>query len=373
MRRALALAERGGGATTPNPMVGCVLVDAEGTILGEGWHARAGGPHAEVAALEAAARAGREVRGTTAVVSLEPCAAYGRTPPCVDALVAEGVARVVYGARDPHAGKGGEERLRAAGVEVTGGVLEEDARRLNEPWLAFAARGRPHVHLKVAHTLSGHVTRGTGRERWISGRGARARVHRLRRRTSAVLVGIGTALADDPLLTVRDWPPPGGPPEDPARGEHPWPEVQPLRVVLDSRLRLPPGSRLVSSTDAAGLLIVCGEAAPPEREAALAGRGVKVLRVGAGETGLDLEAVLEALARRDATGVLVEPGPTLAAAFLKAGRVDRWTSFVAPDADVAADAVALYGPAGPLPGFDLAEVEIAVHGRDVEVTGLAVM
>lgn len=369
MRRALWLAERGGGATSPNPMVGCVLIGPGGDPIGEGWHARAGEAHAEVVAIQAAREAGHDPRDATAVVSLEPCAHQGRTPACVDALARAGIARVVFAAADPAAGKGGAGRLREAGVEVIGGVLAEEGRRLNEPWTTFVETGRPFVHLKVAHTLGGHVTRGTGRDRWISGAGARAAVHRLRRRTPAILVGIGTALADDPSLTVRDWPPEGGPAEDSARDDHPWPDVQPLRVVLDSRLRLPPGSRLASTAGEAATLVLCGSEAPAERESALADLGVEVARIGAAGAGLDLVAVLDELRRRQITGVLVEPGPTLAAAFLKARLADRWTAFVAPDADVADDAVPLYGPAGPVPALELGDPRSVAHGRDVEISG----
>ena len=372
MRRALWLAERGGGATSPNPMVGCVLVGEDGHPVGEGWHAGAGEPHAEAVALEVARASGREVAGCTAIVTLEPCAHHGRTPPCADALAEAGVARVVYGAPDPAAGKGGAERLRRAGVEVVAGILDDEARALNEAWFAFEATRRPFVHLKVAHTLGGHVTRGRGRPRWITGPASRAAVHRLRRRTPAVLIGIGTALADDPSLTVRDWPPSGGPAGDPAEGAHPWPEVQPLRVVLDSRLRLPIESRLVGSVDEAGTLLICGEAAPVERADALRERGIEIERIGTAGAGLDLTAVLDELSRREITGVLVEPGPTLAAAFVKAGLADRWTAFVAPDAAVGEDAVTLYGPPGPLPPFDLRDPRTIPRGDDVEITGLVV-
>lgn len=372
MRRALWLAERGGGATSPNPMVGCVLLGEDGEPIGEGWHARAGEAHAEAVALEAARDAGHDPRGATAVVSLEPCAHRGRTPPCADALTEAGIARVIFATPDPAAGKGGAGKLREAGVEVAGGVLDGEARRLNEAWFARQERGRPFVHLKVAHTLGGHVARGTGKERWISGPEARSAVHRLRRRAPAILVGIGTALVDDPLLTVRDWPPPGGPTDDPARDDHPWPDLHPLRIVLDSRLRLPPDSRLASSTGASGVVVACGEEAPVEREEALAEQGVEVLRIGSIGAGLDLHAVLGELARRDLVGVLVEPGPTLAAAFLEAGLADRWTAFVTPDADVALDAVPLYGPQGPLPAFDLEGPTATRHGEDLEITGRVV-
>lgn len=366
MRRALWLAERGGGATSPNPMVGCVILDADGEPAGEGWHARAGGPHAEAAALAAAREAGRDVREGTAVVTLEPCAHHGRTPPCAQALIDAGIARVVFADEDPAEGKGGAARLREAGIEAVGGLRRAEARALNEPWLHRTATGRPLVHLKVAHTLSGHVTRGTGKDRWVSSPEARAATHRMRRRTAAILVGIGTALADDPALTVRDWPPPGGPADDPARDDRPWAEVQPLRVVLDTGLRLPLDSNLASTVETAGLLVLGGPEAPAEREAALAAAGAEVARIPAADGGLDLAAAADLLGERGITGVLVEPGPTLARAFLEAGLADRWTALVAPDADVAPDARALYAD---LPAFRLEDVRTALHGGDVEVSG----
>ncbi|MGH7565708.1 MAG: bifunctional diaminohydroxyphosphoribosylaminopyrimidine deaminase/5-amino-6-(5-phosphoribosylamino)uracil reductase RibD, partial [Gemmatimonadota bacterium] len=245
MDRALALAERGGGSTAPNPMVGCVIADREGRVLGEGFHARAGTPHAEVLALAAAREAGHDVRGATVVVTLEPCAHQGRTPPCVDALVAAQVGHVVFGVEDPHVGRGGAARLVAARIPAEGGLRMREAALLIEPWLHFVRTGRPFFHWKSATTLNGRLTRGTGGPRWITGEEARRAVHRLRRRHAAVVIGVGTALTDDPLLTVRDWPPVGGPPRDPS--PLPWPEIQPLRVVLDSKLRLPVDSRLAGS------------------------------------------------------------------------------------------------------------------------------
>ena len=185
MERALALAERGGGGTAPNPMVGCVIADAAGRILGEGFHARAGGPHAEIEALRAAAAAGRDPRGATAVVTLEPCAREGRTPPCVDALVAAGIGRVVFATEDPHTGSGGAARLEEAGVPTESGLLRAAAERLLEPWLHFVRTGRPFLHLKSAVTLNGRVTRGADGPRWVTGPEARAAVHRLRRRSAA--------------------------------------------------------------------------------------------------------------------------------------------------------------------------------------------
>ncbi|MGH7558416.1 MAG: bifunctional diaminohydroxyphosphoribosylaminopyrimidine deaminase/5-amino-6-(5-phosphoribosylamino)uracil reductase RibD, partial [Gemmatimonadota bacterium] len=229
MRRALDLAERGGGATAPNPMVGCLLVASDGTLIGEGFHGWAGGPHAEVEALASARRAGHDPAGSLAVVTLEPCDAQNRTPPCTVALLEAGVERVAYAVSDPHVGKGGAGRLRSGGVLVQSGVLEAPSRRLIEPWLHFVESGRPFFHVKTAQTLNARVTLGRENGPWVTGLEARQAVHRLRRQYRGLMVGVGTVIADDPLLTVRDWPI--------AEEADGWPEVQPIRVVLDSRLR----------------------------------------------------------------------------------------------------------------------------------------
>lgn len=361
MQRALELAERGGGATAPNPMVGCVLVAPDGTVAGEGFHRRAGGPHAEVEALEAARRAGRDPAGALAVVTLEPCDTHHRTPPCTVALLEAGVERVVYAVSDPHVGRGGAERLRAGGVDVRGGILEAPSRRLIEPWLHFVQSGRPLIHMKTAQTLNARVTRGRKSEPWVTGRDARQAVHRLRRRHRALLVGAGTVLVDDPLLTVRDWPPPGEADD--------WPEVQPIRVVLDSGLRTPLDSRLVRSVADAPVWIFAATDAPAGREADLAERGVEVIRVERGREGVDLAAVVDELARRQVPGVLVEAGPTLATAFLEADLVDRWTMFLAPDWVTERGALPMLLRESPDMGFELVDAEWSVHGRDAAVTG----
>jgi diaminohydroxyphosphoribosylaminopyrimidine deaminase/5-amino-6-(5-phosphoribosylamino)uracil reductase len=366
MARALALAERGGGATTPNPMVGCVVADVSGRILGEGFHARAGEAHAEVLALDQATRQGRDPAGATVVVNLEPCAHHGRTPPCVEALRDAGVGRVVYAVEDPYVGHGGAEWLGAAGIQTEAGVGRLAATRLNEAWLHWVATGRPFFHLKVAQTLSGHVTRGRGGARWITSPTARARVHRLRRRHAAILIGVGTALADDPLLTVRDWPSRrlGAGEQDAADGTV-WPAVQPLRVVLDSRLRLPLDSHLVSTVDVAPLLVFCHRDADSRPRTALERRGVEVTPIAATARGLDLGAVAIALGERGVTGVLVEPGPRLVAAFFEAGLVDRWTVFVAPDWVDSEEALRL-----PIPsGIRLEDIEWERFGRDAMLSG----
>jgi len=357
MRRALDLAERGGGGTAPNPMVGCVLLDDRGETLGEGWHARAGGPHAEVVALQEAIRLGRDPRGATAVVTLEPCDHHGRTPPCVDALLAAGVARVAYALDDPDVGGGGGRRLAAEGVEVISGLLAAEAADLVEDWLHHVATGRPFVHLKTALTMSGHATRGVDGERWITGTEARRAVHRLRHRHRAALVGIGTVLADDPRLTVRDWAPSGGA------------AVQPVRIVLDPRLRLPLEARLLADLDEAPLWVVTREGGSVDREARLRERGVEVVRVRSASGRLDLPAVLEALEARDVTGILAEPGPTLARALLAGRLVDRWTVFVAPDWVADPSAVALFGEGRPPVDIRLTNAVWRSCGRDAMLTG----
>lgn len=310
MARALALAARGLYTTHPNPRVGCVLV-RDGAVVGEGWHARAGEPHAEVHALRAA---GERARGATAYVTLEPCAHHGRTPPCADALIAAGVARVVVAVRDPfpRVAGAGIARLEAAGIAVEVGVGEHDARELNCGFLARHARGRPWVRLKLAMSLDGRTALADGTSRWITGPAARADNMRWRARSSAILTGIGTVLADDPRLTVR---------LDDADTAF----VPPLRVVLDSRLRTPPAACVLDG--AAPTLLVCA----PE---ALAGHpaidSARVLTCPRHATGIGLGVLLAELAARDINEVHVEAGPTLAGAFLHAGLVDELLLYINP-------------------------------------------
>lgn len=306
MRRALDLARRGHGQTSPNPMVGAVIV-RDGVVVGEGFHARYGEAHAEAAALRAA---GARARGSTVYVSLEPCAHTGKTPPCADALVAAGVKRVVLAARDPNpVARGGVERLREAGVEVLVGVEEEAARELNAPFFhalepSVGAR-RPWVTLKLALSVDSAVADAAGSSRWITGAESRAVVHELRAGSDAVAVGIGTVLADDPLLTVRDAPPP---------------RVPPLRVVFDRQARTPLSSRLVAGARNLPTLIVVDDAEPAAVRA-LEGEGVQVVRARS------LEAALEELARRDVRSLLLEGGARLAGAFLERALVDRLIIF----------------------------------------------
>ena len=335
MARAVELAARGRTTTLPNPVVGCVVLDEHGVVAGEGWHERVGGPHAEVVALAAA---GARARRGTAVVTLEPCAHTGRTGPCVRVLIDAGVARVVVAVSDPtSAAGGGADLLRRAGVDVEVGVLAAEAEAVNEPWLTSVRRGRPYVTWKAAATLDGRVAAADGSSRWITGADARADVHRLRAEVDAVLVGVGTVLADDPQLTVRD-----------AEGRDL--ERQPLRVVADTEGRTPARARVLAGT--AQTWIATGD------------------EVGRTTDGrVDLRALLEALHRRERRHVLLEGGPTLAAAAVRAGLVDRLVAYVAP---------ALLGAGPPLMGdvgvdtiadalrWDL--VDVTRVGGDVRLT-----
>ncbi|MFP5310068.1 MAG: bifunctional diaminohydroxyphosphoribosylaminopyrimidine deaminase/5-amino-6-(5-phosphoribosylamino)uracil reductase RibD [Actinomycetes bacterium] len=299
--RAVVLGELGRATCRPNPAVGCVVTGADGAIVGEGYHARAGGPHAEVVALHAA---GARARGGTAYVSLEPCAHHGRTPPCTDALLAAGVARVVFALSDPSdEARGGAEVLRAAGVEVVADVLPEWASTQNEVWLTAQAVGRPFVTLKLAQTLDGLLSvRG---RRWLTGEVSRTAVHRQRGWHDVVLVGVGTVLADDPSLDVRHVEPVA---------------AQPRPVVLDTHLRTPPTARVVER----GALLLAGASPPADARAALEAAGAEVLEVATGADGrLDVEAALASLHARGVRAVYAEGGAGVAASLVAAGAVDR--------------------------------------------------
>ncbi|MFG3508645.1 bifunctional diaminohydroxyphosphoribosylaminopyrimidine deaminase/5-amino-6-(5-phosphoribosylamino)uracil reductase RibD [Streptomyces sp. NPDC047821] len=305
MRRAVALASRGLGSTSPNPVVGCVVLDASGHEVGAGWHERAGGPHAEVHALR---QAGVLARGGTAYVTLEPCNHTGRTGPCAQALIEAGIARVVYAVGDPdQQATGGAATLRAAGVEVTAGVLEAEAEAGNAAWLTSVRLGRPYVLWKYAATLDGRVAAQDGTSRWISSPESRADVHRLRAEADAVVVGSGTARADDPHLAVRG-----------IEGA-----VQPLRVVLDTgATAVRPGARVLD--DAAPTLIAVAEDAAPDLP------GTDVVRLPRAGGGLSVPALLAALHERGVRSVLLEGGPALAGSFVAAGAVDKVVGYLAP-------------------------------------------
>jgi diaminohydroxyphosphoribosylaminopyrimidine deaminase/5-amino-6-(5-phosphoribosylamino)uracil reductase len=313
MRAALALARRGLGSTWPNPSVGCVIV-RDGRVVGRGTTAASGRPHAEPQAL---AMAGELARGATAYVTLEPCCFHGRTPPCTEALIEAGIARVVIATcdPDPRVNGAGVRRLRDAGITVEYGVLEAEAEAVAEGLFHRIRLGRPMVTLKLATTLDGRIATASGESQWITGEPARRMGHALRGRHDAVMVGIGTAMADDPHLTCR------------IPGFKPVPMV---RVVADSHLRLGLLSRLVVTAREAPTWVIARADANPVRAKALQDLGVEVLAVPGGEAGVELEAGLAALAERGVTRLLVEGGAQLAAALLRADLVDRLAWFHAP-------------------------------------------
>lgn len=308
MAHALRLAERGLYTTKPNPRVGCVIAHA-GRVVGTGFHQRAGEPHAEVFALR---EAGEAARGATAYVTLEPCAHHGRTPPCADALVAAGVGRVVIAIEDPFSQVAGRgiEKLRAAGMSVEVGLLREQARELNIGFFSRIERARPWVRVKLAMSLDGRTALAHGESRWITGEAARADVQRWRARSSAILTGSGTVLADNPRLTARL-------PEGSAF-------VAPLRVVLDRRLRTPAGSHLLDGS-APTLLLHASDAVPDARF-----RAVECTAVPVHGEALDLHAVLAVLASRGVNELHVEAGPAVCGALFAAGLVDELLLYIAP-------------------------------------------
>lgn len=308
MARALELAQRGLFSTTPNPRVGCVIV-RDGRVVGEGWHEKSGAPHAEVHALRAA---GESARGATAYVSLEPCVHHGRTPPCSDALIAAGVARVVAAMRDPNpqVAGGGLKALENAGIATECGVLEIEARELNIGFVSRMTRGRPWVRMKLAASLDGRTALRNGSSQWITGAAARRDGHLWRARACAVLTGIGTVKDDNPRLTVRE--------VDTPR--------QPLRIVVDSRLETPTGAKILAQGNA----LVVGATADSARIVALKAAGAQVLMLPNAAGKVDLEALLRQLAQREINELHVEAGFKLNGSLLREGCVDELVVYLAP-------------------------------------------
>ncbi len=307
MARALRLAEQGLFTTTPNPRVGCVIVK-DGVVVGEGWHVRAGEPHAEVHALRAA---GERSQGAPAYVTLEPCSHHGRTPPCANALIDAGIARVVAAMCDPNPQVSGRglELLTLAGILVQTGLLESEARELNIGFISRMTRGRPWVRLKTASSLDGKTALLNGESKWITGAAARADVQRWRARACVILTGGGTVLADDPQMNVRDI-------ETPR---------QPLKVIVDSHLMTPPSAKILHG----GAFIACAEA-NPTRRAALEAAGAQILELPGADGRVDLVALMHEFGRQGINEVHVEAGATLNGALLATGLVDEWISYVAP-------------------------------------------
>lgn len=310
MRHAISLARRGVGKTSPNPAVGAVVV-RDGTMVGEGWHRRAGTPHAEIHALR---QAGGLARGSDLYVTLEPCSHFGRTPPCADAVIAAGVARVYVGMVDPNPLVSGQgiERLRRAGITVETGLMEQECRLLNGPFIKHVTTGRPLVVLKSAMTLDGKTATTCGDSRWVTGEPARRMVHRLRATMDGVMVGVGTLLADDPELTVRL-----------VKGR------TPLRIVVDSELRTPVTARILASGGGGGVLLAT---VSPDRAriAALTAAGAEVVVCVKSGDRVDLTDLLERLGARGIQSILLEGGETLAGEMLRQGLIDRFLFFVAP-------------------------------------------
>jgi len=314
MARALELAR--GGRPSPNPHVGAVVVK-DGVAVGEGFHARAGDDHGEMVALK---KAKAKAKGATLYVTLEPCNHVGRTPPCTDAILKAGIARVVLGTDDPNPNVegGGAARLRAAGIEVTAGVRHDEAEALIAPWKKFVTKNLPYVSLKLGLSLDGRIATRTGASRWVTGPDARARVHALRAASDAVAVGIGTVLADDPRLTVRDAPlaEKGG---------------SPTRVVFDTKLRTPLNSRLVQTAGETPTIVLTSSDAPFDAEEELKSRAVEVMRIAVSAEGrVDVHAALVALAERGVVTLMVEGGAELAGSFLQGRMTDELHAFIAP-------------------------------------------
>jgi len=355
MRRALALARRGLGRTSPNPAVGAVIV-RDGQVVGQGYHQKAGTPHAEVHALRAA---GEAAQGATLYVTLEPCCHYGRTPPCTEAIIAAGISRVVAAMADPNprVAGGGFRALQQAGIRVETGLLEKEARRLNEAFIKFIITGQPWVTLKMALTLDGKIATHTGASRWITGSLSRARAHELRDSHDAVLVGIGTILVDDPQLTTRL---PGGNGRDA------------VRVILDSRLKIPLTARVINLVSTAPTLVATTTAAPAETREKLLSRGIEVLSLPAKDGRVAWQPLLEALARRNITSILVEGGAEVNVTALASGAVDKVIAFIAPKilgGTTAPGPVGGLGVASPDAAWQLEKLEIEPCGEDVMLSG----
>lgn len=356
MRRALELAERGRYGASPNPMVGALVLDVDGNVVGEGAHLRCGGPHAEVVALAAA---GERAVGGTLVVTLEPCVHHGRTPPCVDAVLAAAVRRVVVGCRDPNPAVCGRgvEALRSAGLEVIEEVQAESCKALNRKFFYFQERGLPYVTLKMAVTLDGKLAARGGRSRWITSESSRREGYALREEHDALLVGVGTVLADDPRLLRH-------------LGLNPEPNLR--RVVLDSLLRTPPECTLLRHQPG-DVVLFCTERAAPANRRVLEGSGARVVEVGSDEKGrCDLRQVMKWLAGRGVSSVLVEGGGETHWSFLKEGLARRVHAFLAPmvmGGKEAVPAVGGVGFASPQEAVRLEFVEVRRLEGDVVLVG----
>jgi len=358
MRRAIELARRGTGFVEPNPLVGCVIVNDSNRLIAEGWHPRFGGPHAEVTALHIA---GDYARGATMYVTLEPCSHHGKTPPCADAVIASGIKKVVIATIDPapHVAGSGIKRLHEAGIEVETGLLEADAKKLIAPFVKLVTKGQPFVHAKWAMTLDGKIATRTGSSMWISNADSRKKVHQLRAQMDGILTGIGTVLADDPLLTAR----PSGP-------------RVPARIILDRKCQLPETSQLVQTAGEIPVILFVGSTVDEISCKKLAQRHVEIVRlpeIADDQASVhEIEFVLNELGRRQMTNILVEGGSRILGAFHDANAIDEVHCFVAPKLVGGSEAMTPVAGTGlelipQTPQLDSPEIEVI--GEDVYLRG----
>lgn len=351
MKTALSLAEQGRGWTSPNPMVGAVVVK-DGQVVGTGFHRRAGGPHAEVHALE---EAGHSARGATLYVTLEPCNHTGRTPPCTQAILKSGVSKVVAGMKDPNpeVAGGGLAYLASQGVETVVGVCEEECRRLNEVFVKFVTTSTPFVILKCAATLDGRIATRTGDSKWITSARSRQFVHKIRHAVDAIMVGIGTVNKDNPRLTTR---------LDDAQG------ADPIRIVLDTRLSITPEARLLHLSSASGTILATGHSVSPEKRRAIEATGAQILATDCSDGGIDLKRLVERLGKMQITSVLIEGGSSVNGSALRAGIVDKVFMFYAPKICAGDDGVPICrGPGVERMEQSIGLFDVSMHRFDDDV------
>ena len=352
MQQALALAEKGRGWTSPNPMVGAVVVK-NGTIVGRGYHQRAGGPHAEVNAID---DAGEKADGATIYVTLEPCNHFGRTPPCTRKILDAGIKRVVVAMTDPNPGVtgGGNQYLVGHGVDVTTGICEKEAKCLNEGFITWVTTGRPFVIAKCAATLDGRIATRNGDSKWVTGPAAREVVHQIRHAVDGIMVGVQTAIADDPSLTTR------------LEGEN---GSDPTRIILDTHLSMPPTAKMLHQESDAPTWIICGPTAPAERQSALEAAGARVMKGALGANRIDLSLLMDQLGSEGITSLLIEGGGTVMGAALTSGIVDKICFFYAPKILGGDDGIPVCRGKGP----ETMQGSIAVNDLTVSQVGPDVM
>lgn len=360
MEIALELAAKGAGYTSPNPMVGAVVVDPSGAIIGKGYHRKAGGPHAEVYAID---DAGSSTRGSTLYVTLEPCNHTGRTPPCTQKIIDAGISHVVVAMNDPNpkVKGGGNSCLISKGIKVTTGVCEEQARRLNEAFIKFITTGRPFVTLKCASTLDGRLATRTGDSKWITGEESRQYVHNLRHCSDAILVGVNTVKKDDPQLTTRI-------PETPDRRK----PKDPLRIILDTRLTIPEDSRALNLDSDAKTLIITGHMVSNEKKARIQKKMVRIMESPLVNGLIDMNFLMDKLGKMNVGSLLIEGGSTVIASSLASGIVDKVIFFYAPKilgSDDGAPVCRGQGPEFMKDSIQVKNISVRRFGSDIMIEG----